>query len=114
MSVGPGEVARCHLPGSDPPVNTSLVGQQLALVSPVAANRGSFTISVDGKPSQTIDTHSAAGVNRVIVWQTTSGKPLHTWTLPDEIHALAFAADGRHVAAAGTGGSVYVLRCQRP
>jgi WD40 repeat protein len=47
---------------------------------------------------------------RVVVWDTTSGKPLHTWDWPLQPRSVAFAHDGKHLAVGNSNGTVYVLR----
>lgn len=47
---------------------------------------------------------------KVVIWDTASGKALHRWTMPGEIKALALAVDGRHLAAGGSDGTIYLLR----
>jgi hypothetical protein len=47
---------------------------------------------------------------RLVVWDTASGKALHTWDWPLACQAVAFAHDGKHLAVGNANGTVYVLR----
>jgi WD40 repeat protein len=44
------------------------------------------------------------------VWDVASGKKLHEWRFPREVHGFAFAPDGQHLATANANGTVYILR----
>jgi WD40 repeat protein len=48
--------------------------------------------------------------SKLAVWDTTTGKQLHVWDWPGEIHAVAFAHDGNHLAVGNGNGTIYVLR----
>ena len=47
---------------------------------------------------------------RLVVWDTDSGKELHTWDWPLQCRSVAFAHDGKHLAVGNSNGTVYVLR----
>ncbi|MFL5245552.1 MAG: WD40 repeat domain-containing serine/threonine-protein kinase [Gemmataceae bacterium] len=47
---------------------------------------------------------------RVVVWDLAQGKAAHTWMLPGAAVGLAVANDNRHIAVAGSNGSVYIFR----
>ncbi|MEK7216233.1 MAG: WD40 repeat domain-containing protein, partial [Chloroflexota bacterium] len=51
---------------------------------------------------------------RVILWDAVTGAKLREWQLPGPVHAVAFAADGRHLATANGNGTVYILRIAPP
>jgi serine/threonine-protein kinase len=61
-------------------------------------------ITGDGKTAVT-----AAG-DRIVIWTIASGDKLREWQLPGPVHAIALAADGRHLATANGNGTVYLLR----
>jgi serine/threonine-protein kinase len=50
---------------------------------------------------------------KVLLWDTASGDKLQAWTFGGQVNAVAFASDGRHLAAAHSSGVVYVLRLPR-
>ena len=56
---------------------------------------------------------SAGKDGRVILWDANAVK-IHEWQLPGPVHAVAFAADGRHLATANGNGTVYILRIPPP
>lgn len=47
---------------------------------------------------------------RLVVWDTASGKALRTWDWPLPCRSVAFAHDGKHLAVGNSNGTVYVLR----
>ena len=44
------------------------------------------------------------------VWDVEKRNVLKSWELPGGVGAVAFAADGRHLATANGNGTVYILR----
>jgi WD40 repeat protein len=48
----------------------------------------------------------------LIVWDTSSGTALRELALPGPASAVAFAADGRHVATANGNGTIYIFRVE--
>jgi hypothetical protein len=67
-----------------------------------------LTLSADGKLLL-----SAGSDRKVILWNTTEGKLLRDWLLPEEPRALAFAADGRHFAIGAEDGAIYIMRLEK-
>jgi WD40 repeat protein len=57
---------------------------------------------------------SAGTDGRIILWDVAAGDRLREWELPGRVYDVAFAADGRHLAAANGNGTVYLLRLARP
>jgi WD40 repeat protein len=54
-----------------------------------------------------------AGQDRkLILWDTATGKKSRAWQFPEELKALAFACDGRHLAVGDGSGSVIILRLE--
>jgi WD40 repeat protein len=47
---------------------------------------------------------------RLILWDVKTGEKRREWQLHDEVCALAFAPDGRHLAVGNADGTLYVLR----
>ncbi|MCI0682014.1 MAG: protein kinase [Gemmataceae bacterium] len=56
---------------------------------------------------------SASFDGRIIFRELATGAHLHEWQLPGTVLAVAFAADGRHLATANGNGTVYILRLPR-
>jgi WD40 repeat protein/formylglycine-generating enzyme required for sulfatase activity len=75
-----------------------------ALILPVSYP----TFGACSPTGQHFATSSATG--QVALWDATSGAKLHDWQLPGPVHAVAFAADGRHLATANSNGTVYIFR----
>jgi WD40 repeat protein len=84
-----------------PSERLALKGHQVGIM-PVVRD---FVFSADGRLLA-----SAGGDGRIMVWETTKGKKLHEWKLPAAAGAVAFAADGRHLAVGNANGTIYVLR----
>jgi WD40 repeat protein len=57
---------------------------------------------------------SAGTDGRIIVWDVAAGDKLREWHLPGPVWDIAFAADGRHLAAASGNGTAYLLRLAKP
>jgi WD40 repeat protein/tRNA A-37 threonylcarbamoyl transferase component Bud32 len=57
---------------------------------------------------------SAGTDGRIIVWDVAAGDKLREWHLPGPVWDIAFAADGRHLAAANGNGTAYLLRLAKP
>jgi len=53
---------------------------------------------------------SAGPQREVMLWEIMSGTKTWEWQFPNEVKALAFAADGRHLAAGTGDGTIYILR----
>ena len=53
---------------------------------------------------------SAGCDGRIILWDVAAGARRHEWQLPGWVKGVAFAPDGRHLAAANGNGTVYILR----
>jgi WD40 repeat protein len=54
------------------------------------------------------------GKGGLALWDLTAREKTRAWQLPQPDRGLAFAADGRHLVAAGADGTVYVLRLGPP
>ncbi|MBY0228195.1 MAG: WD40 repeat domain-containing protein [Gemmataceae bacterium] len=65
-----------------------------------------LALSPDGKLLAT----GGTSPGEVLVRDAASGKMLHQWRFPDEVWSLAFAPDGRHLAAANIDGAIHSLR----
>jgi WD40 repeat protein len=53
---------------------------------------------------------SAGKDRRLRIWDTATGQLVREWHLLDEVRALAFSSDNRHLAAGNDDGSTYFLR----
>jgi serine/threonine protein kinase/WD40 repeat protein len=61
--------------------------------------------------SSKIVTRTYGGAN-VAIWDAATGRRLHKWTFPGEVHWCDFAPDSRHLAVTNLNGTVYVLRLE--
>jgi WD40 repeat protein len=84
-----------------PSERLALKGHQVGFMPTVR----DFVFSTDGRLLA-----SVGGDSRVLVWETRAGKKLHEWKLPAAAGAVAFAADGRHLAVGNANGTIYILR----
>lgn len=59
---------------------------------------------------------SACYGGRVVLWDAATGAKLREWQLPGALYggSLKLASDGRHLAAANSNGTVYILRIPPP
>ena len=55
---------------------------------------------------------SAASDGRVVLWDATSGQKMAEWATLGAAEALAFAADGRHLAVGHLNGTIYIFRAK--
>jgi WD40 repeat protein len=62
-----------------------------------------------GKTVASADRHG-----RIVLWDVAAGDKLREWQLPGQVWDIAFAPDGRHLAAANGNGTVYILRLAKP
>jgi WD40 repeat protein len=53
---------------------------------------------------------TAGWEGRIILWDAATGQKRRDWQLPGIVGAIAFAPDGRHLAAVNANGTVYILR----
>ncbi len=51
---------------------------------------------------------------RIVLWDVATGEKRREWQLPGVVLSVAFAPDGRHLAAANALGTVYILRLTKP
>jgi WD40 repeat protein len=65
----------------------------------------SLAFSPDGGKLAAADHHGKIGI-----WEASTSKKLHEWTLPGPVQGIAFAPDGRHLATANANGTAYILR----
>jgi WD40 repeat protein len=58
-------------------------------------------------------TLASAGQDRkLILWNVADGKAARHWDLLDEVRALAYSSDGRHLAVGNDDGTLYILRLE--
>jgi WD40 repeat protein len=53
---------------------------------------------------------AVAAKDKVQLYAVDTGSKMREWDFPGVVHAIAFAADGRHLATANANGTVYILR----
>jgi serine/threonine protein kinase len=73
---------------------------------------GGFVHSIAFSPSGT--QVLTVDVRGVVTLFETSGKKVRDWSLPGLSNDAVFAPDGRHIAVAGSNGTVYILRILPP
>ncbi len=56
---------------------------------------------------------SAGRDGRVVVWGAGDGKRLCEWQFGGQVHDVAIASDGHHLATANANGTIYILRLQK-
>jgi WD40 repeat protein len=103
-----GEDAVIHLwsvAGAQPKELRTLKGHKAA-TKPPAIKALAFT------PSGAVLASSGAD-RRLMLWDAKTGEKLRDWQLLDEVRALAFAPDGRHLAIGNDDGTIYLLHLPR-
>ena len=55
---------------------------------------------------------SAGQDRKLVLWNVADGKMMRHWDLLDEVRALAFSSDGRHLAVGNDDGTMYILRLE--
>lgn len=68
-----------------------------------------FSLELSHDGSKFVVGSSEAGTGEVRVYQTEDAKLLERWPLPTAVYAVAFAPDGKRVAAAGFDGKVRIF-----